>query len=95
LVSCLYHHVSILKLTIHNAYTEYLTTGSMPKPTPAEEDWCSPKLERTEWYDLLDQTSRVEAFSCIWGVMEYLSRDVTVSESDVAGAGIEAQSEAV
>jgi hypothetical protein len=95
LVSCLYHHVSILKLTIHDAYTEYLTTGSMPKQAPVEEDWCSPKLERTVWYDLLDQTGRVEAFSCIWGVMEYLNRDVAASKPDVVETSVEAQSKAL
>ena len=81
LVSCLFHHVSIHKLTIHDAYTEYLTTGSMPEQSPAEEDWCSPILERSEWYDLMDQEGRVEAFRCIWGVMEYLNRDKKASES--------------
>jgi len=95
LVSCLYHHVSILKLTIHDAYTEYLTTGSMPKQTPDQEDWCSLKLERTVWFDLLDQTGRVEAFSCIWGVMEYLSRDVSAGKSGVVETSAEAQSEAL
>ncbi|KAM0705169.1 hypothetical protein Q7P35_007956 [Cladosporium inversicolor] len=95
LVSCLFHHVSILKLTIHDAYTEYLTTGSMPKQTPAEEDWCSPKLERTEWYDLLDQEGRVEAFRCIWGVMEYLNRDKTTSNASEAGTVGGALSKAV
>ena len=95
LVSCLFHHVSILKLTIHDAYTEYLTTGSMPEQTPAEEDWCSPKLERTEWYDLLDQEGRVEAFRSIWGVMEYLNRDKTANRSEGVSTDGGAQSEAV
>lgn len=95
MVSCLFHHVSILKLTIHDAYTEYLTTGSVPKQMPVEEDWCSPKLERTEWYDLLDQEGRVEAFRSIWGVMEYLNRDKTASSSDEVSADGGAQSEAV
>ena len=90
LVSCLFHHISILKLTIHDAYTHYLTTGAMPEQTPAEEDWCSPRLERTDWYDLLNQEQRVDAFRYIWGVMEYLNRDATtqsaigLSKSDAA-----------
>ena len=95
LVSCLFHHVSILKLTVHDAYTEYLTTGAMPKLTPAEEDWCSPKLERTDWYDLLDQEGRVEAFRSIWGVMEYLNRDTTASSSEEISADGGAQSKDV
>ena len=67
----------------------------MPKQTPVEEDWCNPKLERTQWYDLLDQQHRVEAFRCIWGVMEYLNRDVSASESSAVGTGIETQQVAV
>ena len=95
MVSCLFHHVSILKLTIHDAYTEYLTTGSMPEQSPAEEDWCSPILERSEWYDLMDQEGRVEAFRCIWGVMEYLNRDKKASESGEVSTDGGAQSVAV
>lgn len=91
LVSCLFHHVSILKLTIHSAYTHYLTTGILPQPTPAEEDWCSPPLERTEWYDLFDQESRVDAFRCIWGVMEYATRDVATGGSGAVSTGDGAQ----
>jgi hypothetical protein len=87
LVSCIYHHVSILRLTIHDAYTHYLTTGVMPEQTPAEEDWCSPRLERTEWYDLLDQEGRVDAFRCIWGVMEYVNQDLTTGRSDTVSNG--------
>jgi hypothetical protein len=95
LVSCLYHHVSILKLTIHDAYTHYLTTGIMPEQTPTEEHWCSPRLERTEWYDLLDQEGRVQAFRCIWGVMEYVNREVTTSNTDAVSTGDQAKAEAV
>lgn len=82
LVSCLYHHVSILKLTIHDAYTNYLTTGVMPDPIPDHQDWCSPRLERTDWFDLFNQEQRVDAFRYIWGVMEYLNRDMTTKSSN-------------
>ena len=84
LVSCLYHHISI----------HYLTTGVMPDQTPAEQDWCSPCLERTEWYDLLDQEQRVDAFRYIWGVMEYLNRDTTAKSSDGASTSGGAQTDA-
>jgi hypothetical protein len=81
LVSCLFHHVSVLKLTVHNAYTDYLTTGIQPTQTPLEDDWSIPKLERTDWLDLFNQEQRVEAFKCVWGVMEYVSRDVGVDRT--------------
>jgi hypothetical protein len=81
LVSCLFHHISVLKLTVHNAYTDYLTTGIQPTQTPSEDDWSIPKLERTDWLDLFDQEQRVGAFKCVWGVMEYVSRDVGVDRT--------------
>jgi hypothetical protein len=85
LVSCLFHHVSILKLTVHGAYTDFLTTGTRPAQFPLEEDWSIPKVERTVWYDLFEQEQRAQAFKCVWGVMEYLCRDVGRGENaDVA-----------
>lgn len=83
-MSCLFHHVSILKLTVHDAYMDYLTTGIKPSRTPSEDDWSTPRVERTAWFDLFDQEQRVEAFKCIWGVMEYKTRDVDGGET--AGA---------
>lgn len=59
----------------------------MPSQTPVEKDWGSPKLERTEWYDLLNQQGRVEAFRAIWGVMEYVSRDVAASKTGGVATG--------
>ncbi|SMY25112.1 unnamed protein product [Zymoseptoria tritici ST99CH_1A5] len=81
-VSSLNHHVSILKLTVHNAYTEYITTGQMPMSPPQsatdengeERQWHTPKLQRTRWYDLFNVDDRVEAFRALWGVMEWLTR---------------------
>ena len=92
-MSCIFHHISNLKHTVHNAYTDYLTTGIKPVQTPSEEDWSVPKLERTDWLDLFDQEQRVEAFKCVWGVMEYVSRDVGGDESaaaeDTGGEGMQ------
>lgn len=72
-----------------------MTTGLMPKPTPVEEDWYSPKLQRTEWYNLLDQEGRVEAFRSLWGVMEYLNRDKTAAKSGEVSTVGEAEAGAV
>lgn len=74
MVSALNHHVSILKLTVHVTYIEYLQTEVLPSPLPQECDWGSPRLQRTQWYDLLDTEQRVQAFRVLWGVMEYLTR---------------------
>ena len=76
MVSSLNHHISILKLTVHDAYLDYLDTERLPDPPmPADQAWCSPRLQRTEWYDLLDVDGRVQAFRALWGVIAYLSRD--------------------
>ncbi|EME42589.1 hypothetical protein DOTSEDRAFT_73433 [Dothistroma septosporum NZE10] len=76
MVSSLNRHISILKFTVHEAYLEYLETERPPSsPLPADKSWCSPRLERTQWYDLFDIQERVQAFRALWGVMAYLSRD--------------------
>ena len=80
MISSLNHHISILKLTVHDAYMEYLASDTLPNPLPAHSDWCGPKLQRSEWFDLFDVEQRVLAFRGIWGVMEYLSRLQEVAE---------------
>jgi hypothetical protein len=78
-ISSLNHHISILKLTVHKAYIEYLTTGQLPIFPPSDTDderaWYSPKLQRTRWYDLFDVDDRVDAFRAVWGVVGWLTRD--------------------
>jgi hypothetical protein len=76
LVSSLNHHLSIVKLTVHGAYMDYLTSATLPQSPPEDDQWCQPKLQRTEWFDLFDIKQRVEAFRGLWGVMAYLTRDV-------------------
>ncbi|KAL2358468.1 hypothetical protein BJ546DRAFT_832950 [Cryomyces antarcticus] len=74
MISSLNHHISILKLTVHPAYIDYLTFGTLPEPLPAHGSWCSPSLQRTKWYDLFDLDDRVGAFRALWGIMSYLMR---------------------
>jgi hypothetical protein len=76
LVSSLNHHISILKLTAHGAYVDYLTSATVPHPLPEDAEWSVPKLQRTQWFDLFDVEQRVEAFRGLWGVMAYLTRDI-------------------
>lgn len=89
MVSCLNHHVSILKLTVHDAYTDYLISGRMPEPLPEDGAWCRPKLQRTKWFDLFDQGERVEAFRALWGVLAYLTRapGVVAASNDTEMSG--------
>ncbi|CZT14062.1 uncharacterized protein RCC_00037 [Ramularia collo-cygni] len=76
MVSSLNHHISILKLRVHGAYVEYLQSETLPDPLPTDKDWCSPKLQRSQWFDLLDVGQRVEAFRALWGVIAYLMREM-------------------
>jgi hypothetical protein len=74
MVSSLNHHISVLKLHVHPSYIKYLTDGTLPEDTPSDPDWCSPKLQRTRWFDLFDVEDRKEAMRGIWGIMGYLSK---------------------
>jgi hypothetical protein len=74
LVSSLNHHISILKMTVHSAYLEYLNTGIVPSMPPEDELWCAPQVQRSPWYDLFESEGRTEALRGLWGVMGYLAR---------------------
>jgi hypothetical protein len=80
MVSSLNHHISLLKLTVHGAYVEFLTSGRVPDPWPTDPAWSSPRLQRTPWYDLLDCAQRVNAFRALWAVTAFLTRDVDGGE---------------
>jgi hypothetical protein len=82
MVSSLNHHISLLRLRIHPAYLEYITEGRLPEKTPSDVDWCSPKLQRTRWFDLFDIKDRTEAMRGLWGIMSYLMRADTGGEED-------------
>lgn len=79
LVSSLNHHISIVKLTVHDVYMDYITSASLPDTLPDDGEWSKPMMQRTEWFDLFDIEQRVEAFRALWGVMAYLTRDVNAS----------------
>ncbi|KAH7390725.1 hypothetical protein BKA66DRAFT_568659 [Pyrenochaeta sp. MPI-SDFR-AT-0127] len=74
MISSLNHHISLLKLRIHSAYMQYLNDGGLPEDPPSDPSWCSPKLQRTKWFDLFDIDDRIEAMRGIWGIMSYLMR---------------------
>ena len=74
MVSSLNHHISVLRLRVHPAYLDFLTDGILPTQPPKDADWCSPKLQRTRWFDLFNMDDRTEAMRGIWGIMSYLMR---------------------
>ncbi|KAJ4303444.1 hypothetical protein N0V90_002339 [Kalmusia sp. IMI 367209] len=74
MISSLNHHISVLKLRVHPLYVQYLAEGTLPPHLPADPDWCSPRLQRTRWFDLFDTNDRTEAMRGLWGIMNYLMR---------------------
>jgi hypothetical protein len=74
MVSSLNHHISVLRLRVHPLYLQYLTDGILPQEATSEVDWCSPKLQRTRWFDLFNVNDRTEAMRGIWGIMSYSMR---------------------
>ncbi|KAF2845431.1 hypothetical protein T440DRAFT_522669 [Plenodomus tracheiphilus IPT5] len=74
MISSLNHHISVIKLHIHPLYLQYITEGKLPNNLPADTDWCSPKLQRTRWFDLFSIEDRTEAMRGVWAVMSYLMR---------------------
>lgn len=85
MVSSLNHHISLLKLRVHPIYLQYLLDGHIPSDALSNAEWCSPKLQRTRWYNLFDIDDRTEAMRGIWGVMAYLMRPQT---DDTAVKGV-------
>lgn len=87
MVSSLNHHVSLLKLHVHPAYLDYITHGKLPESQPSDPNWCSPKLERTQWFDLFNVEDRTEAMRGLWGVMSYLLRAKDGDQEDIVMGG--------
>lgn len=61
-------------MTIHGAYIDCVTSGTLPDPLPNDSEWCRPYIQRSRWIDLFDKDERLEAFRGLWGVMAYLTR---------------------
>jgi len=83
MVSSLFHHISILRLDVSFNYLEYLAKGTTPAFSQADTSWCSPKMCRTKWYDLLIAEDRTEALRCLWGVMSYMLRTGETARPEV------------
>jgi len=80
MISSLNHHISILKLSVHGNYTDYLVSGTFPKSHPEGLEWSQAKLQRSKWFDMFDVEQRVDAYRGIWGVMAYLTRSIDTSD---------------
>ena len=61
-------------MTIHGAYIDCVTSGTLPEIPLNYSEWCRPYIQRSGWFDLFDKDERLEAFRGLWGVMAYLTR---------------------
>ena len=94
MVSCLNHHLSILKMTVHTAYIDYLTSEVLPNPPPEDDNWCRPTMSRSPWFDMFEKSQRLDALRGLWGVIAYLTRETQISQkAEVPGTFTAAISE--
>ncbi|MCJ1248785.1 hypothetical protein MMC30_006004 [Trapelia coarctata] len=70
MISCVNHHISILRLRVHEKYLDYILNGGDPSGQP----WFELPMERSRWFDLFNPKDRREAMNGIWGVMSYMMR---------------------
>ncbi|KAK7210525.1 hypothetical protein V2G26_017703 [Clonostachys chloroleuca] len=84
-VSCLFHHISILRVRVPDRLLEVLQ-GS-PEPDLSKRSWGKVQAWRSKWYDLFDTDQRVAAMQLLWGVLAYQMRnnagDADIAMSDV------------
>jgi hypothetical protein len=73
LLSCLNHHVSIVRMRVPTRLLDELE-GAEQDVTERCTMW------RTRWYDLFVIEERIEAVNGIWGMMAYLMRKVGEGE---------------
>jgi hypothetical protein len=76
MVSSINHHISVLKLRVHPLYMECIANGTTPNVSQASQEWASPVLHRTRWYDLFDANDRVELMRGLWAIMGYQMRAI-------------------
>jgi hypothetical protein len=79
LISCLNHHICILRGRIPNKLTEALSGGISGEEGLERAEGV--KVWRSKWYDLFLKEDRVEAMDCVWGMMAWLMRADTQSEA--------------
>lgn len=81
-ISCLFHHISVLRVRIPSRLLEVLE-GS-PEDEPTKRSWDGVQAWRSPWFDVFETDQRLEAMRCLWGVMAYQMRTTAPSEEDVA-----------
>ena len=70
LISCLNHHVSIMRARVPDKLIEVLEGAE------EGEGWGKLEICRTKWFDLYLGKERVEALNIVWGLTAWLMRKV-------------------
>lgn len=84
-ISCLFHHISILRVQVPNRLLEVLE-GS-PEEDLTRRSWGGVQAWRSPWFDMFQTDERLEAMRSLWGVMAYQMRadppanDVTMEDA--------------
>jgi hypothetical protein len=75
LLSCLNHHISIVRVRVP---LQLLHELEGQKPAGSRERCV---MWRSKWYDMFLVEDRVEAMTCIWGMMAYMMRKTDGGET--------------
>jgi hypothetical protein len=82
LLSCLNHHVSIVRVRVPTSLLDELE-GDRVLAEGEEREKCV--MWRSRWFDMFLAGDRVEAMTCIWGMMAYMMRQVDEGEEERGG----------
>ncbi|KAM0285477.1 hypothetical protein ACHAQH_001427 [Verticillium albo-atrum] len=90
-VSCLFHHVSILRVRVPDRLLEVLG-GAADEIVGGERSWGKLEVRRSRWFDLFLVDERVAAMEMVWGIMAWMMRapeqeESSKREDDVKMAG--------
>jgi hypothetical protein len=84
LMSCLNHHVSVVRMRVPMSLLDELE-GERVLPKGEVREKCV--MWRSRWFDMFLVGDRVEAMTCIWGMMAYMMRKVDEGEGGRSGGG--------
>jgi hypothetical protein len=94
-VSCLFHHVCLLRVRVPDAFGDVL--DGTEEDDGEERKWGKLEVWRSPWFDLFKPEERIEGMKYIWAMMAYSTRvvdDGSVALKDKAKEEMAAQTAA-
>ncbi|KAM0322427.1 hypothetical protein ACHAQA_009494 [Verticillium albo-atrum] len=85
-VSCLFHHVSILRVRVPDRLLDVLGGASDEGQT---RSWGELEVRRSKWHDLFIVEQRVAAMELVWGVMAWMMRAPDAEQKGGARAEVD------